>query len=194
MRKNRYPLTSLSIVNHINVPFPYTKCIIIHYVQFACRMIQYSSYWTKCTCIEDHSVSSSHTESNKSKRKPSTPCCANVFRPQNKDLYEYWNCTQAQVKVGWICWDHRVHTGVDKGGVYLPSQLERTTQLYTLWVDRVKEIGRAPPTSPGWANFSIMMECTPENGKCRSACTLWLGPQSTQSCNRCFLAYIQWWG
>ncbi len=30
----------------------------------------------------------------------------------------------------------------------------------------------------GWANFSIMMECTPENGKCHSVCTLRLGPYS----------------
>ncbi len=37
-----------------------------------------------------------------------------------------------------------------------------TTTLY-LMVDRVKRGGRAPPPSPGWANFSIIMECTPES-------------------------------
>jgi hypothetical protein len=25
-----------------------------------------------------------------------------------------------------------------------------------------------PPPSPGWAKFSIMMECTPESGRCYS--------------------------
>ncbi len=27
---------------------------------------------------------------------------------------------------------------------------------------RVKEGGRAPPSTPGWADFTTMMECTPE--------------------------------
>jgi hypothetical protein len=27
---------------------------------------------------------------------------------------------------------------------------------------------RAPPPSPAWANFSIMMQCTPESGRCHS--------------------------
>ncbi len=30
-----------------------------------------------------------------------------------------------------------------------------------------------PPHSPGWANFSILMKCTPESGRCHSVCTLW---------------------
>ncbi len=29
-----------------------------------------------------------------------------------------------------------------------------------------------PSPSPGWANFSIMMKCTPESGHCHSMCTL----------------------
>jgi hypothetical protein len=44
-----------------------------------------------------------------------------------------------------------------------------TTTLYVM-VDRVKGGGRAP--SPGWPNFSIMIECTPERGNCHSVCTL----------------------
>jgi hypothetical protein len=32
----------------------------------------------------------------------------------------------------------------------------------------VKGVGRAPPPSPAWANFSIMMECRPESGRCHS--------------------------
>ncbi len=64
----------------------------------------------------------------------------------------------------------------ETGGVYLPSHLERTLKL-TLYSHvikkRVKGDGRAPPPSPGWANFSIMMECTPESGRCHSVYTLW---------------------
>jgi hypothetical protein len=37
---------------------------------------------------------------------------------------------------------------------------------------RVKEGGPAPP-SPGCADFTIMLECTPESGNCNSVCTLW---------------------
>jgi hypothetical protein len=38
----------------------------------------------------------------------------------------------------------------------------------------VKGGGRAPPPPPpAWADFSIMMECTPESGNCHSVCTLW---------------------
>jgi hypothetical protein len=29
---------------------------------------------------------------------------------------------------------------------------------------------REPPTSPGWADFTIMMECMPESGHCHSSC------------------------
>ncbi len=64
---------------------------------------------------------------------------------------------------------------VEMWGVYLPSQLERTpcTTLYVI-VDRVKGGGRITPhPSPGWADFSIMMECTPKSGNCHSVCTLW---------------------
>ncbi len=34
-------------------------------------------------------------------------------------------------------------------------------------VDRMKGEGRAPP-SLDWADFSIMIECTPESGNCHS--------------------------
>jgi hypothetical protein len=32
--------------------------------------------------------------------------------------------------------------------------------------------GRALPPTQGWADFSIMMVCTPESGHCHSVCTL----------------------
>ncbi len=41
---------------------------------------------------------------------------------------------------------------VDIGGVYLPSQLERTPQLFYVIVGIVKGGGLAPPPSPGWAD------------------------------------------
>ena len=34
---------------------------------------------------------------------------------------------------------------------------------------KLKKDGRAPSSSPGWADFSIMMECTPESGHCESS-------------------------
>jgi hypothetical protein len=33
-------------------------------------------------------------------------------------------------------------------------------------------MGMHPPSLPAWANFSIMMECTPESGRCHSVYTL----------------------
>jgi hypothetical protein len=39
--------------------------------------------------------------------------------------------------------------------------------IATLWE------GVYPAPSSAWANFSIMIECTPESGCCHSVCTLW---------------------
>jgi hypothetical protein len=38
-------------------------------------------------------------------------------------------------------------------------------------------VGVHPLPSPGWANFSITMECTPESGHCHSVCTLGILPK-----------------
>ncbi len=35
-------------------------------------------------------------------------------------------------------------------------------------VDRMKGVGLRPPPLPGWAEFTIMMECMPESGYMRS--------------------------
>ncbi len=35
-------------------------------------------------------------------------------------------------------------------------------------VNVMKGGGRAPPPSPAWANFTLMMECTPESSRCNS--------------------------
>ncbi len=40
-----------------------------------------------------------------------------------------------------------------------------------------------PPPSPAWANFTLMMECTPESGRCHSVCTLWIPVSKIQPFN-----------
>jgi hypothetical protein len=60
---------------------------------------------------------------------------------------------------------NRVSVSAHSAGAY-------TTTLYVM-VDTVKGGGSTPQPSPDWANFSIMMECTPESGHCHSVCTLW---------------------
>ncbi len=35
-------------------------------------------------------------------------------------------------------------------------------------------MGVHTPPAPAWANFSIIMECSPECGRCHSMCTLWV--------------------
>ncbi len=40
--------------------------------------------------------------------------------------------------------------------------------------NRVRWGGRAPPPYPDRADFSIMMECTPEIGHCHSVCTIYV--------------------
>ncbi len=70
-------------------------------------------------------------------------------------------CSQStfrgRAEIGWV-------------GVSVPAY---TTTLYVM-VDRVQGGGRAPQPSLGRANFSIMMECTPESDHCHSVCTLCL--------------------
>ncbi len=53
------------------------------------------------------------------------------------------------------------------------SSLTAGTTILLAMVDRVKGKGRAPLTPPGWADFTITMECTPETSHCHSVCTLW---------------------
>ncbi len=51
----------------------------------------------------------------------------------------------------------------------MPTQLERTLQIYLLVMANVlRGGGRAPPPSPAWANFTLMMKCTPESSCCYS--------------------------
>ena len=42
------------------------------------------------------------------------------------------------------------------------------TATLLVMVNVVKGGGRAPPPSPAWANFTLMIECTPESSRCYS--------------------------
>ncbi len=42
------------------------------------------------------------------------------------------------------------------------------TATLLVMVNVMKGGGRAPPTAPAWANFTLMMECTPESSRCYS--------------------------
>jgi hypothetical protein len=54
---------------------------------------------------------------------------------------------------------------VEIGGMYLLSQLEDTPSTWCTWFSK-RGWAWTPPSLPGWANFSIMMECTLESGRC----------------------------
>ncbi len=51
-----------------------------------------------------------------------------------------------------------------------------TATLYMLMVNVMKGVGRAPLPSPAWANFTLMMECTPERSRCNSVYSVVLPP------------------
>jgi hypothetical protein len=62
---------------------------------------------------------------------------------------------------------------VEIDGVYIC--LSRSVHRNFVRDGRYSERGWActlTPPVPGWANFSIMMECTPESGHCHSVCSL----------------------
>ncbi len=65
-------------------------------------------------------------------------------------------------------WSQRTYR-LEIGEVYLPSQLERTctTTLYMM-VDISERGWACTPPSPAWADFSIIIECTPESSNCHS--------------------------
>ncbi len=48
-----------------------------------------------------------------------------------------------------------------------PQSTYRSRGALYVMVDTVKGIGVHPPPSPDWADFTIMMECTPESGHCQ---------------------------
>ncbi len=78
------------------------------------------------------------------------------------------------------CVHHKVHVGVElkqrEGISPLSWRVHHNfEQKMYMMVDIVKK-GWActpPPPLPARADFSIMMESTPESGRCRSVCTLW---------------------
>jgi hypothetical protein len=62
----------------------------------------------------------------------------------------------------------------ERGNSENVSALSAGAYTATLYVIGLKGGGLAPPPSPARADFSIMMECTPEIGNLQSVCTLWL--------------------
>jgi hypothetical protein len=82
--------------------------------------------------------------------------------------------TKVNLIVSRSCQNHRGEKGRGEiGGVHLPSQLVQHNFLLVM-VDRVKgELAYIPrPHQAAWAEFTIMMECTPESGHCQSICNL----------------------
>ncbi len=49
-------------------------------------------------------------------------------------------------------------------------------------------MGVHPPPSPGWADFSVMMECTPESGNCHSVFCVY--SESVFGPLRCIIHYL----
>jgi hypothetical protein len=79
-------------------------------------------------------------------------------------------CGEAFVPSKYIKY-HRVHLGVEwkQGECICPLNWSVHHSFvsdgrYSI----VEGGGRASPPTTGWANFSIMMECTPERGTCYS--------------------------
>ncbi len=65
-----------------------------------------------------------------------------------------------------VLWSSPQSTYSGTGGVYCICPLSRSgayTTTLLVMVDRVKVGWHAPPT-PGWTDFTIVMECTPESG------------------------------
>ena len=52
--------------------------------------------------------------------------------------------------------------------MYLTSQQERTSTTLLVMLDRMIVGVRSPPTSPGWTDFTIIIECAPASGHCHS--------------------------
>ncbi len=110
------------------------------------------------------------------------------------------------MKVGWICWDHRVHKRgrVEIGRAYLPSQLERTTQLYSWWVDIVKGRGSAPPTVTRLSKFFQSRWNVRQKMANATLCVLcgwdrtlhWISRLGgrVRGCTMCRVGYARWGG
>ncbi len=61
------------------------------------------------------------------------------------------------------------------------------TTTFLVMVDRVK--GERHPHPTGWADFTLMMECTPESGLCHSVCTLCKGRPRGGGGGDCLMKY-----
>jgi hypothetical protein len=67
--------------------------------------------------------------------------------------------------------DHRVHifTRDETGLVYISAHSAGAyTATLLVMVNAMKGGGVDPPPTPAWANFTLVMECTPESGNYHS--------------------------
>jgi hypothetical protein len=63
----------------------------------------------------------------------------------------------------------RVHISTrDETGLVCLPWSALSAGAYTATLQTMKGGGRAPPPSPAWANFTLMMEFTPESSRCHS--------------------------
>ncbi len=56
----------------------------------------------------------------------------------------------------------------ETGLVCLAHSAEAYTAILQVMVNVMKGGARAPPPSPAWANFTLMIECLPESSRCYS--------------------------
>jgi hypothetical protein len=84
-------------------------------------------------------------------------------KPKENSCQIYPPITQGRDEIGeFICPHSRtIHCSFVRNGKY--SERGWACTVHT-------------PPPPAWANFSIMMKCMPESGRCHSVCTLWIYP------------------
>ncbi len=75
-------------------------------------------------------------------------------------------------KVNWQRQPQSTYRGREEIGECMCLSAGAYTTTLLVMVNRAKGGGRAHPPLPGWADFTIMMECVPKSGHCHSVCTL----------------------
>ncbi len=104
------------------------------------------------------------------------PCPSLTSSPSSQTKCEYVNQGVAKrCRLSWLTHSALVYdpNSGGRGGVAASAGVYTATLL--LMVNVMKGGGRAPPPSPAWTNFTLMMECTPESSRCYSVySTLWV--------------------
>jgi hypothetical protein len=99
-----------------------------------------------------------------------------------RNFLSFQKCTDRRINAQPFGSSHRVHilTRDETGLMCLPTQLERTLQLYCMVIVNVMKGGRSectPPPLPAWANITLMMECMPESSRCNPVYSVLLKKQ-----------------